>query len=88
MLRYSRSASVVEAEIGDTLVALEPVSGQFHEFNEVAARVWQLLEQPRSVDDLVTILVSEYEVAPQRCRQAVIDFLGQAQRDGLVQESA
>lgn len=45
--------------------------------NRVGARIWLLLEEPRSLDSLVKILTSEFDVAPAKCRREIEAFLGQ-----------
>ena len=47
---YERATSLMEAELGDELVGLQPDAGVCYGFNSVAKRVWQLLEQPQSFE--------------------------------------
>jgi hypothetical protein len=68
----------MEAELGDELVGLEPGAGICFGFNDVAKRVWQLLEQPRSFEAVKAVLLDEYDVAPDKCgaelRELLADF--------------
>ena len=64
---YERTAALMEAELGDELVGLEPGAGICYGFNDVAKRVWELLEQPRSFEAIRTVLLDEYDVAPDAC---------------------
>lgn len=78
-LIYERTAALLEAELGDELVGLEPDAGVCYGFNDVAKRVWQLLEQPQSFEAVRTVLLDEYDVAPGKCetelRELLADFL-------------
>ena len=66
-MTYERAKQLMEAELGDEIVALEPDAGLCFGFNPVAASVWRLLDQPRTVDQLQAALLDEYDVEPERC---------------------
>ena len=74
-LIYERTAALMEAELGDELVGLEPGVGVCYGFNDVAKRVWQLLEQPKSFEAVRTVLLDEYDVAPGRCDSELRELL-------------
>ena len=85
---YRRAVSLLEAEINDELVALEPTMGSCFGFNTVAKDVWHLLEQPRSVSSICSALEAEYDVDPQTCRSEVEELLQKMAADGLLTESS
>ena len=76
---YERATSLMEAELGDELVGLQPDAGLCYGFNGVAKRVWQLLEQPQSFEAVKTMLLDEYDVTPEICgaqlRELLADFV-------------
>ena len=78
-LTYERAVALMEAELGDELVGLEPDAGVCYGFNDVDKRVWQLLEQPRSFEAVWTVLLDEYDVTPTECdsdlRGLLADFV-------------
>ncbi len=43
--------------------------------SDTGGRIWELLEQPSSVDDLCNRLAQEYEVEPAVLRDDVIEFI-------------
>ena len=45
---YQRATELLEADLGDELVALDQAQGQCFGFNGVATSVWRLLASPRS----------------------------------------
>ncbi len=61
----------MEAELGDELVALEPEGGFCFGFNSVARRVWELLADPRSTEELESALLEEFEVGPTECAEGL-----------------
>lgn len=58
----SRAAQLMEAELGDELVALDVEQGLCFGLNAPAASVWRLIEQPQSVAEIKTALLAEYDV--------------------------
>ena len=77
---FVRSQSVVSRRVsGETLIV--PVRGKvgdlasIYSFNEVASLIWQLLEMPRDVSDLVSAVEREYDVDSQQAHEDVSKFL-------------
>lgn len=70
-----RDGDWLAAKVGDELVMMSAAKGNYIGLSEVGARIWELLETPRTTDDLCAILVAEYDVAPDTCRAEVDDFL-------------
>jgi hypothetical protein len=82
--RYVRARELMEADMDDELVALDPQGGLCFGFNSVATSVWKLLSQPRSEAELQAALAEEYDVAPERCRADVRELLDDLAAKGLV----
>ena len=84
MTVYKRSVDLMEAELGDELVALDPRAGTCFGFNSVATSVWRLLEQPKTFEQLQQSLLDEYEVDPAECSQELQRLLGDMSSRGIV----
>ena len=87
---FVRSKSVVSRRVsGETLIV--PVRGKvgdlasIYSFNEVASLIWQLLEMPRDVSELVSAVEREYDVDPQQAQQDVSKFLNDVLSVGLIE---
>jgi len=81
---YKRRAELMEAELGDELVALDPSAGECFGFNSVATSVWRELQQPRTFDQLRDALLDQYEVEPGQCAQELEELLDDLAAKGLV----
>jgi hypothetical protein len=81
---FERARDLLEAELGEEIVALDPVGGECFGFNGVAASVWKQLSQPRSFVELQTWLRDEYEVGAGQCEDELSDLLGDLVAKGLV----
>jgi hypothetical protein len=81
---YQRRGDILEADIGDELVALNVDDGMCFGFNSVATDVWKMLEQPQSASQLRARLAEQYEVDPERCAAELNSLLDQFVDMGLV----
>jgi hypothetical protein len=81
---YERRANILEADIGDELVALSVQDGMCFGFNTVATDVWKMLEQPQSASALREKLTEQYDVDPERCAADLNSLLDQFVDMGLV----
>jgi hypothetical protein len=79
-----RSHEPVTAEVGDTLIMLSVVNGQYYGLNDIATAIWQRLETRIAVADLCAALQQVFDVSPERCEAEVLGFLQQLQAKGLV----
>jgi hypothetical protein len=81
---YRRSANLMEADIGNELVALDPKGGSCFGFNEVATWVWRRLEKPASFDQLREELLADYDVTAEQCTEELAELLADMTAKGLV----
>jgi hypothetical protein len=81
---YRRAVDLMEASLGEELVALDAQGGNCFGFNEVATSVWRNLERPTTFDELSAQLLEEYDVEPDRCRRELRDLLDDLEARGLV----
>lgn len=87
MTVYKRAIDLMEAELGDELVALDPEAGECFGFNSVATTVWRELKQPKTFNQLRDVLLSEYDVDEARCSRELSELLTDLTLKGLVGEA-
>ena len=74
----------MESEVDGEVIALDVERGQCYGLNEVASRVWQLLETPMSIDEISVTLIEEYDVDGDECRAQVRELIDELVSAGLV----
>ena len=79
------SQNPVSANLAGEAVILDPDSGMYYGLNEVGARVWELIQEPKMVDEIRDALLAEYEVEPERCQQDLFALLQNLADKGLVE---
>lgn len=70
-----RNDSVIFSDIDDQVVMMDLDSGDYFELNTVGTRIWELLETPTNVNDLVKTLLSEFDIAEDVCRTETETFI-------------
>jgi hypothetical protein len=75
----------VSADVGGEAVILSFANGEYYGLNEVGARIWALIEEPRTVGDVCAVLLREYEgVEAERVHAEVLALLAEMADAGLV----
>jgi hypothetical protein len=78
----------VSCPLGEESAILNLKNSVYYGLDPVGARVWTLLQKPRSVGELRDTLLSEYEVEAGRCEQDLLALLESMRREGLIEVRA
>jgi hypothetical protein len=84
---YERSPEVRYRIMGDKAVVLRQDIAEVLLLNEVGARVLDLMDGDRTMDDIRHVILSEYEVDQAQLEQDLRRFVEELQRAGIVQPS-
>jgi hypothetical protein len=76
---------VVYREFEGEAIVLELESGTYFGLDEVGARVWRLIAEGTSRDDIVARLMTEYDVEEPRLRADLDGLLAELARRRLVE---
>ena len=71
-------------DLGEEVVVLRVRDGAYYRFDASGRSIWLLLEQPRSLDDLITALSAEFAGDPATVAADVRQFLGRCADIGLL----
>jgi coenzyme PQQ synthesis protein D (PqqD) len=69
------SPQQVSCDVADEAVLLSMRDGEYYGLNEVAASIWRLVQQPRTIAQIRDLLLEEYSINAEECEQAVRKFL-------------
>jgi hypothetical protein len=72
------------AQVGEELVMMSAESGAYLGLNDVGARIWEMIEEPRAVPEICTRLAREFETTPEGCRAEVEAFIAELEARGAV----
>jgi hypothetical protein len=82
----ARNPEVCAAELDGEICLFEPVKAEYLNLNATGSAIWNLLEQPTEVEQLLTALQSRYAVDASTCRQDTETFIGEALKRGMLQQ--
>jgi hypothetical protein len=84
--RIVASTDHAAAQVGGETVILSMAAGRYFGMGSIGTRIWQLLQQPITIDVLRRDIVSGYRVDAARCEADLIAFVGQLMAAGLVRQ--
>ena len=77
----------VSSDFGEEVAILDFKAGVYYGLDDVGARVWQLVQEPKKVREIRNALLEEYEVEPVRCERDLIALLRNLAGEELIEIS-
>lgn len=81
---YNRNREIIDGSIDDSQVMMHIEKGMYYGLNPVGKRIWELTENRISEDEIVSALISEYDVSEETCRAEVSVFLAKAVENDIL----
>jgi hypothetical protein len=78
------SKGQISCSLADEAVILDFNAGIYYGLNPVAARVWTLIQEPRTVAEIRDALLAEFEVDADRCERDLRELLHDLRAKDLV----
>lgn len=79
------SKEQVSCPLGDEAAILNLSNTIYYGLNPVGTRVWDLLQKPKTIEQLRDTLVDEYDVESERCERDLLELLEKMSAEGLIQ---
>lgn len=83
-VKYRVSEDIIGEELSSGYVLIDTATQAIFELNETAWRIWQLLGQGLSQDEIVSKLLAEYDADEVEVRASVEEAIAEFIDDGLV----
>ena len=87
MEKYHRNKQIIDGELDNQQIMMSLENGTYYGLNPIGKRIWDLIENPLSFEDIVQILLSEFEVSKDQCNQEVQLFLDNAMKMEIILKS-
>lgn len=81
----SQSKQQVSTEIDGETVMMSVEQGKYYGLDIIGSRIWQLLETPVSVSEILGKLLHEYEDKENTCEQDILILLDDLYNQDLIQ---
>ncbi len=81
--------SLVFTQLDDTeAVLLHLDTKRYYTLNETGTRIWELLQQSRSAQEIALALQDNYALTDEEALPLLLAFVDELQQEGLVQQSS
>ena len=77
----------VSCKLGDEAAILGLKNSVYYGLNSVGARIWELLREPKSLEEVQRTIVGEYDVRSEQAEKDVQQFLRGMMAEGLIERS-
>lgn len=78
-----RNEGLLSAEVDGELMAMSVERDMCYGLNAVGTRIWALIAEARSINDICAQLRQEFDVEEEECRRDVVDLLEELRAEGL-----
>ena len=79
-----RGSDIIAADVDQDLVMVSIENGFYYGTSNVGREIWEAIEQPKKVSDLIEQLTASYKVDPEVCKEETLSFLEQLLAESLV----
>lgn len=69
--RYRPTSDALFATLSDGAVVLDIQTKKYFSLNDTGARIWALIREGLNTNDIVSVLLGEYDVSASAAREAV-----------------
>ena len=70
-------------DIDEDKVMMDLEKGQYFALNSVGSRIWEEIQSPVKISEVVNTLLSEYDVDRETCEKSVMEFIEGVQIDNI-----
>ncbi len=85
MVKISNSVKV-RTNQNDTILIFDPDRDFFHEFNGTASEMFLLLKEGKTSEEIVTVLVSKYDVDSSTVEKELQNFISKLDKLGVLEK--
>jgi hypothetical protein len=79
-----RDPEVIAAEADQDLIMVSIASGYYYGISNVAREIWDAIESPKRISDLIQDLTTTYDIDRTSCEDQTLSFLETLLEEGLV----
>lgn len=78
----------LSCDLAGEAAILDVKSGTYYGLNAIGARIWNLIQSPKPVKEVLGVLLEEYDVDTNRCEKELLELLQELDAKGLIEIQA
>lgn len=79
-----RTNDQVSKKLNEVTIVMSIEEGKYFNLNRVASRIWEIIEQPKTIRQVVEQLLLEFEIAHDDCEREVKELIADLADLGLI----
>lgn len=72
---YKRNADILTANVDNEVVMMGVQAGSYYGIGGTGTMIWELLAEPKSLDELIDRIAADYDVAREQCASDISTFV-------------
>ena len=83
--RYRPAPDALFATLSDGAVVLDIQTKKYFSLNDTGARIWALIREGLAIDDMISVLLDEYDVSRSAASEAVSSLVESLASEKLIE---
>ncbi|WP_246943845.1 lasso peptide biosynthesis PqqD family chaperone [Bacillus pinisoli] len=79
-----QSEGNIVSDMGGEKVMLSIENGKYYNLGEIGGAIWDLINTPKSISELIDKLVGQYDVEEEECKEQILPFLEHLKTENLI----
>jgi hypothetical protein len=75
--KFLKKDQILETRVNDELILFDASLGNYHSLSTSGQAIWDLLTEPRSIDQIRDVLATRFAVPLERCETETHSFVEQ-----------
>jgi hypothetical protein len=84
--KFKRADQLIATGLDEAMIISSLEDDKFYGLNKVASRIWQLLEEPVAIEEIVTSLLNQFEIDRPNCETQVKTFVSEMLKANIIVE--
>lgn len=80
-----RNPEQVSTDLDGEVVILDMQSEEYFSLDGVGTRIWEMIETPITVHEILAAILKAYDVEPARAERDLLAVLGEMVQEGLIE---
>lgn len=75
---------IPSTSIGDEIAFMNPDKSKYYGLDSIGSRIWHLIKEPKTVGDIISVLIDEYDVVESACAKDVLELIQKLYEEDLI----
>lgn len=75
---------VISSDMNGDIALLKIDDRSYYHMNKVGARIWNVIQEPKAIKDLIEIVENEYDIEKEQCKDDIINLLQELLNNELI----